>query len=452
MAAVLGHAGLAARHQVAGDQQAGAARGFGHQAQLRLLARAGVGVEQFVAAHGVEARALQRQQAEVALRKTLAEGAVGSRVHQGAVGCCQADGASGIQLIVTVQRHLQADQAAQRLAVLHAQLQRQCMRLAPGAGVHAQQAAGMAVPPGGVVSPHLEGAGLVQQLPLASDLHEHPQALRAELPQGASHRAHEAVDAHMALRDHGMEHATHPAGGGQGAFIGREVVAGAQHVAVRAQHLALLGAQHGVAGALEVRQQRAVGVAFHLLPWAFAPALQLGFAQVLHGQQRGGGEQAHRLRRRACGCRPARWATGLGQGQGVVHPGQVGRAAGLGMMRLQQAEEAHMRVCAGRQRERLVLQRCQRVLVLQTRAGQALGAGEGRLPMALAQAQPLQLIGGPGHAAAQRAGEQPGVEAGHGQVLACGQHRAHARVGEGRVVQVMAHVELVGAQGSPGRE
>jgi hypothetical protein len=160
------------------------------------------------------------------------------------------------------------------------------------------------IEPAAALRLHLEGGRQAQQLPvLALQLHEQPQARRAEQAEQAALRGEHPVDADVALRQHGMEDAAHPAGGRQRALVGQEVVAAAQQVAVRPLHEQLLGAQHDVAG-LAGEEAQQLAVAPFLVAALTGEELAAGFrVEVEAGQRRrareqaGSGRQARHVRR-----------------------------------------------------------------------------------------------------------------------------------------------------------
>ena len=83
-------------------------------------------------------------------------------------------------------------------------------------------------------------------MPAVIQLHEDPLAVCAQKAQVAVSRGQEAVDAHMALGHHGVEHPAHPGGGGERGLVRGQACAGAQDMAMGSQDLQLLGLQHHV--------------------------------------------------------------------------------------------------------------------------------------------------------------------------------------------------------------
>src|SRR6476646_1088125 len=106
-------------------------------------------------------------------------------------------------------------------------------------------------------------------MPLLAELNEDSLSVRAEQTQVAVHRREEPVDAHMALGDHRMKDPTHPRGGGQRCFVGREMAAGAEQMPVRPEHPQLFRSQNDVTVcAVEERQKRTALISLFVPPGA----------------------------------------------------------------------------------------------------------------------------------------------------------------------------------------
>ena len=131
------------------------------------------------------------------------------------------------------------------------------------------------------------------------------------------------------------------------------------------------------------------------------------------------------------------------QGQGGIHQRQVAGCRGGRVVGLHLAEEAEISLLAWRQRQRRILDRQQRMFMLQALARQALSDALRQLARAQRQAVHLQSVGGECAAPPQRTDKRPGMAPGDRQVLARRQHNAMARVMQRRQVDVVADVVLV---------
>ena len=415
------------------------------QAQHRLAAAGAIVVEPPVVARDRQARGLDDQRA---VRKACRQLTARRRRDAQLVAAVRPGRLQRRRAVIAAQRQVQAGAQRQRLALQHLQRQRHAVRRLTGRRDDLDQPAVMRIQPAAALRLHLEGRGQPQQLPAAlRRRHEQAQPRRAEQAQQAALGGQQAVDADVALGQHRVEDAAHPAGGRQRGLVGHQVLAGAQDVAVRALHQQLLGAQHHMAGAIagagEEAQQPAV------LPFLVAalageqPPARLGI-EVMAGQLRRGGEQAGR--RHMAGGVQRRSRPRLGQRQQRRQAGQIGHATGLGMMGLQAEEEAGLDGGPGRQPQRLVLQRHQRMLLLQALPRQA-GRQRGRRPALAGRMAPhLRGVGRKALRAPQRAGQQPGVQAALRLVLARRQQHAVRGVVQRLQVEVVADVELVGAR------
>ncbi len=142
-------------------------------------------------------------------------------------------------------------------------------------------AAGVPIDPTAGLRCHLEGGRHIEEVPTAADFGEDALAMGAEQAQVGVSRGQESVDAHVALRDHRMEHAVHPTRRGQGRLVGRGVPAGAENVAVWAQHSQLFRAQYHVAiRAREERKRRAFVVVLFVTPVRAKELAERFFVQV----------------------------------------------------------------------------------------------------------------------------------------------------------------------------
>ena len=113
---------------------------------------------------------------------------------------------------------------------------------------------------------------------------------------------------------------------------------------------------------------------------------------------------------------------------------------------LEPPEEAPMRRGAGGKGQRRVLDHGHGVLVLAACAGEARRDESDRcLTGTGGETVELERVSGEAHAAVQRADHRPRLTAAHRQVLASGEHAPALRVGERRVVDVVADVVLVHA-------
>src|SRR6185437_5602452 len=90
--------------------------------------------------------------------------------------------APGRAAVVAVERHVQADETAQRRPLDDLDVEAEGMRLAVPPAAHVDAAGGMTVDPAAGIGPHLERRRLVEQLPAARQLDEDAQALGTEQP------------------------------------------------------------------------------------------------------------------------------------------------------------------------------------------------------------------------------------------------------------------------------
>ena len=64
------------------------------------------------------------------------------------------------------------------------------------------------------------------------------------------------IFAHMALREHRIKHTGHPYRRHQGGFVGNQMGAGSQHVAVRPLNAQFFGAQHHMRVGTVIKRQQ----------------------------------------------------------------------------------------------------------------------------------------------------------------------------------------------------
>ena len=253
----------------------------------------------------------------------------------------------------------------------------------------------------------------------------------------------------MALGQHRMEDAAHPDGGGKCRLVRQQLRAAAQDVAVRALHAAFFFGQHDMGLRVrEERQQRPVDTLL-MPPRGAEQGVERGGIEIAGNEQWGTAEQAgrrlgarpllHRCRRcwRCWRCWPSRQR----QRQRGIDAREVIRRGGGRVIGQHAAEEAQRGLLAGRKCQRRILDRQQRVLVLQPLLAQ--------IGRHVAQ---LQAIRREADAAPQRAHQRPGVAALLGQVLPRRQHGAHLRVHQRAEIEVVADVILVDARRGVGRE
>ncbi len=463
---------ISGRHQRTLQAQRQLLHGRRLQAQPGQLAAAAVQEQRLVAAHGQRSAAGLGLQAQATGGEALRHGTAGRRLQQqlhrlraAAVAFAEAQ-RRGRQAVVMavgmVEGQVQGHQQGQRQAVQHLQAQTHGRCLRCGVGHHLQPVRASLVDPGGAGRREAPGRGQIEQLPAAADIGKHPQTQRPEDPQVATLGGQAAVGACMALGQAGMEHARHPHRAGQGLLVGCPVAAAAQQVAMRAQHQQILGAADHmghvaaagiVATALEEAQRLALGAGLGMAPAAAEPGLQQGLIGRGTGPQRRVGKQAAGVVGRRAARRQVRqggWRQRLRQGQHPGQPVQVGQAAGGRVVGFQPAEEATLHAHAGGQAEGGLLQRHQRLLMLQAPVGQWLVQQAVALAGTRGLAQHLQCVGGKGIGPAQAAAEQPGRATVHRLVLARGQQHTVRRMLQRLVVQVLADIGLVQAQRIPG--
>ena len=264
-------------------------------------------------------------------------------------------------------------------------------------------------------------------------------------------RREQAVDAHVALRDHRVEHAAHPHGRGERRLVGHEAIAGAQDLAVRAQHAQLLRARarRGAFAPREEGQQRA------------AVALDVAAAR-----RRSSAASSASSRSRHASSGRAEKSVGAGAARRSPPPASVAApASGSASARSTNARSA-ADVAAGwsgssqpkkpratrarrARARRLVLEHGHRVLVLRRVPGSARRAApRGTRRRALASPWSWSASVAKLDARAERADERPRMAAADREVLPHGEHDAARGVRERRVVDVLAHVVLVHAHGA----
>ena len=297
----------------------------------------------------------------------------------------------------------------QRVAGQHAQFELQGVRRTECTAAHLDQPARVLVNPTAGCGLDLERRRHPQLLPDAADLNKDALPVRAEQPEPAVHRGQESVDADMALRDHGVEDAGHPGGGGEGGLVGNQVRATAQDVAMRALHQQFFGAQHDMAVVtMEERQQRVV-VALLVPARRAEQGVDVGAVEVERRQHRRVAEQAASADRadRADSAKRSASARSAGSGsrrrreplrfrqvKGGIHQRQVAGCRGGGMVGLHPAEEAELGLLARRQGQRGILDSHQRMFMLQALAGQTLGDALRQPARTQRQAMHLQPVGG----------------------------------------------------------
>ena len=283
---------------------------------------------------------------------------------------------------------------------------------------------------------HLERRRQVEQVPRAIELDEQPLAVRAEQPAIAVRGRKETIEAHVPLREHRMKHAFHPGGRGQRSFIRRDVQAGAQHVTVRPQYAQLLGAQHDVrVFATKEREQRALLVALLVTTLAREQLLDSRRIEIDRLQRGCNREQG-------CGrCDVGRHEADraldrFGQRSRFIDALEIRRRGRARMIRAIVAEESRADALAGIHVQGRVLNRDQRMLVLQTAARQR-----------LAQIAQLQRVRCKRRCTAQRSDHTPGITPFHRKILPRSDRAAARRMLQRGVVDVLTDVVLVQTHG-----
>ncbi len=248
--------------------------------------------------------------------------------------------------------------------------------------------------------------------------------------------------------------ARHPARHGERTGVGGGRVAGAQDRAVRPQRGDLLGPGHHVLVVRrEERQQRAVVVALHGAPGVRPELLDLGVgrrpgcqgaAEVVRAlgssEPRSGRD---RLLRRGRGENRGR---GAGEVERLADEPDVRLGRGGRVVLHQETGERRRQVLTGFQPPACRLQGGEGVLVLASPGGQVTAETRGRPAGAGRQTVHVERIGRPRDHRCRAGEHAPRGQARLGGVLAHRERRAEAVAVERPDVQVLAHVQLVGAQ------
>jgi hypothetical protein len=138
--------------------------------------------------------------------------------------------------------------------------------------------------------------------------------------------------------------------------------------------------------------------------------------------------------------------SGFRQGEDTIDRREVGVRRDALVIGLEPPKEPPMRSGARGKGQRRVLDHGHGVFVLAARAGEAWrDESDWRLTGTGGETVELESVSGEAHAAVQRADHRPRLTAAHRQVLASGEHAPALRVGERRVVDVVADVVLVHA-------
>jgi hypothetical protein len=378
-----------------------------------LSARAAVLEQQLVTADLLEGRAGCRIEAKSAVRKAPTEIGVGEHAHHEALLVARDGCEDGFGAVVAVNRQMIRDQQPPRRPFEHVDGQPQLVPVDRRPAAHLEEPAGMAVDPARAARRHLERRGGVEQRIALFELHEDALAVGAEQTEVAVRGREQAIDADMALRDHRMEHAAHPDGGGERRFVRNQRIARAQDLAVTAQARALLRRQHHVRIRAMEERQRATAVGFDLAPLGSEHGLELCGIELARGEHRSRGEE--RRRGRAGGARRGRLRgrLRLRQRERALHEREVALRAGRRVVELEPAEETARSVGARCERHRLVLDHRHRVFVLASLARQVLRFGCHRSAVRTrGQSVVRERVGGEVRAARERAEQRPRMTAG----------------------------------------
>ena len=363
---------------------------------------------------------------------------------------CDVDWA-GVGAVVIVKRDVMGDQQARWWAAQHANLEvdDMCLTLCAGRDLHTLHRVG--VEPVTLTRRRCPGRRLVEQQPLTVTLDKHALPECAKQSEVSTARGQQAIDADMALGQQGIEDAAHPGGGGERRFIGHQGRAAAQDLGMGALHHALLGARYKMHFVLmKTRDFDAVArFAEHGRAVVCGELLQRA---SFRREQRGMTEQADRQRMHRGRNGWQRGRTGFWQCEGLGQRGEIVGAADLRVMDRKATDEAAARALSWRKCEGRILQGDERVLMLQTQAGQAVAERARSRTGASGKTVELQRIGGVADSARQGCQQTPGIAPAHRLVLTRGQHMTHTRVQQGRVIEVLTGEIFVGTNETVVRE
>ena len=303
------------------------------------------------------------------------------------------------------------------------------------------------VQPATAVRCHGEGRGVVEQLPTAAIVDEKTQAMTGEQGQIAASAAEQPVVAGVPLGELRVEDTGGPHRRGQHRLVGQPGGTAAQDVAVRPQQLPLLGVEGDVLAAVGKEREQRGAVGFGMMPAGAEAGREqclVGFAGLQAGRR---GKEAGRLRACGWGADGGGWRS---HRQHCADAAEVEGRAGGGVICLEAGEEGDAGVISGAYGKRSRLQGNHAVFVLEPVARQVPVGQGGRA--AAPRYEQLSAIGGEAGSAVAAAAQQPGMASGDGKVLAAGDHRATDRMIERLMVDVLAGVVLVGADGGARRQ
>ena len=441
-----GVAGAGGLDEMAFDGEVQGRRCGGDEAQEMPSARDTVREKQLVAPNRFDDRSLAGNQPEAPSGKAPPDVRVWRGAHADAAGLHVHGRWRGVG-ILAVDREAVRDEHPGGRPVEHAHGEAQFVAVGGSRGDNFDGPALVAVDPAARAERHLEGGRRVEQLPAPGEFNENALAVAAEKSEVAVTGAEEAVDAHVALRDHRVEHAAHPRRGRQRRLVGHKRCARAQQVPVGPQRRKLfLPQDHMAAAAGEKRKHPpllGLGV-------AVLAAEMAGDFRVVQIERLEHGSQREKRRRAALS-----WSDstrnrrhGLGQRERRVGLGEIGVRRGGRVIRLEPCEKPARSFLARRERERRVLHRGHRVLALQARARQPLRQRRRALARARGEAEKLERVRRERNAPAERPDEKPREASAHGLVLPRGHHAPALGVIQRGVVHVLADVKLVEPHGA----
>jgi hypothetical protein len=435
--------------ELPGDPERERSRRGGSEHEEGLPARTAVREQQLVASNLVEGGPGRRIEAESAVGEAATEIGVGEQTNRHALSVARDLRRDGFRSIVAIHREMIRDQESPRRSLEHVDGQPQLVAVRRRPAADLEKPPRIAVDPARTARRHLERRRSVEQPVSVVELDEDALPVRPEQPEVAVRGREQAIDAHVALRDHRVEHSAHPHRRGERRLVRGQRLAGAQDLTVAAQARALLRRQDDVRIRAAEERQRAVSRAFELAPLRPELARELRGIELLRVEQTGRGEERWGGRRGLVhGARGDR-RLGLGQRERALDEAEIALRARRRVIELEPAEEPARSVSSGCERDGLVLDHRQRVFVLESFARQlrrrGSGGGTGR---ARSEVVVRECVGGEVRAAPEGSDHRPGMAASDRQILSDRQHASARRMGERRVVDVLARVVLVQPDGA----
>src|SRR6185437_4527685 len=245
------------REQVSLNGQARAPAGRGLDTEIGLLTRAPIGEQQLICADALYRGSRGKSDRELAAWKSPSDVRPRRGLHDHCITVALPAERLRYIAILAIQRDVVAEKESRVRSVGDFDVERQRVGRTLRRRSQHDLALGVPVDPAAALRPHLESGRDAEEPPLAGQLHEHPQALRAEETEVAAVGRQEAVDADVSLRQHRMKHTAHPYRRSQRALIRSQMSSGPQQLAMRPQHLELLGPQ-GYVGIGRVKERQAL--------------------------------------------------------------------------------------------------------------------------------------------------------------------------------------------------